>query len=580
MFFDSLLRPWDPEWGGGGNSLNSPKSGENIESSDAENDEKYVVVSKTYEDYFVDYFNLPSELYTIDNSVVTINYSNITKTTSNGEISLSYNGSVFDVITSQDLAGTGSITTPYIVHSTKGFLYLTNNSLSGISLSSKYIELEDDIVLNDETFDKDGNPSGGDGIVYQWKPLASYSNIYLIGNSHKITGIYANNHSVFYGLFGDSSLRNVQDLKIRNFYITSTSTAVSLAYTIINANNCSVGEGTISGEQYVAGFCFGNTSTSMIYCENYANITAKNNFASGFAYRGANFENCSNYGNVKAGGNAGGFISYRWEVNATFVDCANYGDISASNLASGFVPEHLSGMCVFENCSNFGDMYITITNSAKYASGFVASGPNNYFYNCTNKGQIVAGLKCGSFLGQGTCQIVNCKDYQNLSKGEFTPNLSLIGIATSMSYISNCYIEVENYQFYDLGNYGSGALFAREGQVTVKNVDVVLISKNEKNNVYLADASSKNSEFGNICIKTNFEVSSPTILRRNADCKKEGIIISTNSESRYYGSDFSGFYFNFKTGKIGLKALSGKGFYQGKVTEEYLINNGYVKKDA
>lgn len=38
-----------------------------------------------------------------------------------------------------------------------------------------------------------------------------------------------------------------------------------------------------------------------------------------------------------------------------------------------------------------------------------------------------------------------------------------------------------------------------------------------------------------------------------------------------------GFFTNFKTGEIGLKSLSGKGFYQAKVTEEMLRNKGFEK---
>ena len=57
-----------------------------------------------------------------------------------------------------------------------------------------------------------------------------------------------------------------------------------------------------------------------------------------------------------------------------------------------------------------------------------------------------------------------------------------------------------------------------------------------------------------------------------------GIVVNQKDNMIYYGSDFSGFYCDWKTGKLGLKALSGKGFYQGTVTEQTLINKGYTKK--
>ena len=45
-----------------------------------------------------------------------------------------------------------------------------------------------------------------------------------------------------------------------------------------------------------------------------------------------------------------------------------------------------------------------------------------------------------------------------------------------------------------------------------------------------------------------------------------------------YGNDFSEFYVDFKTGKLGLKSFLGKGFYQGQITETWLLSHGYEKK--
>ena len=60
-----------------------------------------------------------------------------------------------------------------------------------------------------------------------------------------------------------------------------------------------------------------------------------------------------------------------------------------------------------------------------------------------------------------------------------------------------------------------------------------------------------------------------------------GIIVNKKNfiTDYYFGSDFSGFNIDFKTGKLGLKAFSGKGFYQGRVTEKYLEDNGFIKKE-
>ncbi|MBQ3158298.1 MAG: hypothetical protein IJB98_01245, partial [Clostridia bacterium] len=46
----------------------------------------------------------------------------------------------------------------------------------------------------------------------------------------------------------------------------------------------------------------------------------------------------------------------------------------------------------------------------------------------------------------------------------------------------------------------------------------------------------------------------------------------------YYGSNFSDFCFDWSTEVIQLRAMSGSGFFQGKVTEEWLTSyKGFTK---
>ena len=48
----------------------------------------------------------------------------------------------------------------------------------------------------------------------------------------------------------------------------------------------------------------------------------------------------------------------------------------------------------------------------------------------------------------------------------------------------------------------------------------------------------------------------------------------------YYGENFNNFYISWRTGKIGLTTMDGRGFFQGTIDEEWLANNNYVKKTA
>ena len=60
--------------------------------------------------------------------------------------------------------------------------------------------------------------------------------------------------------------------------------------------------------------------------------------------------------------------------------------------------------------------------------------------------------------------------------------------------------------------------------------------------------------------------------------KIDGIVVTQDGNNQYYGEDFSGFYYSWKLGKIGLVALDGRGQFQGAIDEEWLLNKGYEKK--
>ena len=56
------------------------------------------------------------------------------------------------------------------------------------------------------------------------------------------------------------------------------------------------------------------------------------------------------------------------------------------------------------------------------------------------------------------------------------------------------------------------------------------------------------------------------------------VAVSTTQLDWFVGSDFSGFFVDYKTGNVGLRSLSGKNFYQGKVTKQWLEQKGFSEK--
>ena len=112
--------------GGGANSLNSPETGEKQDILDDEKDSEVTSYERrTFAQYLTDY-EVPTTLAEIGKTTVT---------------------------------GNGSVESPYQINSTQDFVFFAN-----VGMSNKYFELNCDIVYNDESFDENGTPSGGDGV--------------------------------------------------------------------------------------------------------------------------------------------------------------------------------------------------------------------------------------------------------------------------------------------------------------------------------------------------------------------------------------------------------------------------------
>ena len=125
----------------------------------------------------------------------------------------------------------------------------------------------------------------------------------------------------------------------------------------------------------------------------------------------------------------------------------------------------------------------------------------------------------------------------------------------------------------------------------VKNSNIICEYENihikGRTTVFQGFIANKEGSFKNIILDlstTSYTTRTNYINNNTADFLAENIMIrlynrNNNTEIKhYYGTDFSGFYSNWKSGEIGLKALSGKGFYQSTLTEQMLIEKGYTKK--
>ena len=598
-FLSPNLTP-TPNGGGGANSLNSPKTGESSdikEENDAEPQQCLDnPVFKTYEDFYVDFFNLPSESYSVADGVVTIDYSSITRHASGSKISLKHNGDVFDIVTEQDLVGDGSSENPFVVHSTKGFLYLINRSLSNYVLNSKYMELACNIVLNEETFCDDGGIKNGDGIVYNFRRIYNCTNLIFDGKGFEIRGLYFNDETSYNGgLFyaEGAGVASISNLSLDNFWVYGAGALYMLGKNVKSIENCHIKNGEIRGKNdNVSAFSY--YSESILNCTNYANVSGRYYVSAFSIYLVGNIQNCINYGNITGSFEVSGFVVYV-QGNLTIKNCINYGDI-VGVVGGDTLGTTIAGIvavasvlsegesCQIISCKNYGKIMSPGQSGAiiAYASG------SFLVFDCHNYGEVGLGeYGCGAFIGRIAtdtgCQttkaeIFGCSSISSLG-APFIGVISREKVQTTdnLIIIKNSFLTAS----HALTKNGIVAYVVGSGfELQIENLE--LFFEREHNSCYLVNHIQENAKLfvKNIIAFNNSNKETIAIYNwNNGKIEMHSfVIVNKRTTSYFYGRDFSGFYINYKSGKIYLVALNAKGFYQKKATEEDLIRKGFVKK--
>jgi len=528
--------------GGGGNSLIS----DNSQKEDVLNEENQTwenPIYKTYEEYFT-CFDISKE-----------------------------------TISTNDFTGTGTERDPFIIYSTRGFLYLSNSTLSGVSLTYKFIELECDIILNDEVFDENGKPLNGDGEIFEWKPIkANYININ--GHGHSITGLFIKGDKFSHtALFGSSIGCIFENLVCEDFYLETQTQAFvfTFASDILSAQNVVVRKGTIRGTTIFGGG-FSYSGKNFENC--ISNIKIYGKVLSGFIYscdNGGSFKNCINYCDLKSDlkdGSSVGFVRNASKMN--FSNCTNYGDMTAIDFSSGFVYAVSEGK--IEYCKNYGKI-----SGRTYVSAIMSRLSKSFceMSHCENYGDLYASTNvCGQMVGScdnsSKLSISNCKVFSKSGFGL----VGTVNLGENQVFANDVYAEVSSV--------GYGVLIGNiyvKSDVIFKNIQLEIFNKGEKvslfghdfddiqENIHLQNLEINvyDNDLSNFSFFSNKKTNSTIV-----ECKS--MLVTSEKEKIYYGNDVSGFFVNFRTGEIGIMALEGKGFLYGKVTEEDLINKGYTKK--
>ena len=514
-----------------------------------------MVTYKTYDDYFTD-FGVPTNKDSFAGTTIT---------------------------------GDGSKQNPFTINSTSDFYYITNYYIDG-----KYISINCDIILNDEFFDKEGNPSGGDGVIYNWSPRVLYGwQTSILGNGHTIYGFYCDeNTALMAGIFHNMTLNVVRDLNFENVFVKDEENSFFglIARKIKTLENCKIKSGTIKGKGYIGGFCstiIGQANN----CENYATLYASEARCGGIAScvetANSKVTNCKNFGDIYGYSYVGGIVGYTDQ--SAISNSENYAQIYGENFTAGGVVGGVNSTKL-SSCLNYGQVFAKQGNIGGIV-GFV--GTATMFDNCSNFGFVEKGiyLSVGQIMG---CSISYSTKIDNLiflrnCKAKSSCGKPLVGqVQTNASRIVDLRIENCEMTFENLEEgLTSPILYSSNNATNKVSIDNVVINYVGRNFTSpLINTANGQCKIKNVLYKINCEAVginnfiSKSGEKSNLYC--DGIIVEINggatSKKSYYGSDFSGFYTDWKTGKIGLKALSGKGFYQGNVTEELLKQKGFVRK--
>ena len=557
----------------------------------------------------------------------------------------------------------------YLINNIKDFLWLTNENCNTANMQNAFMQLNADLVFNDEIFDKDGNPTGGDGVVYSWKSVKAGWASSLDGNNFSMKGYYVVDGASSNSVFSDTR-EVVQNIVFENFCIKGEN-GVLISRVNSKVENIIVRKGMID-----AGTYHGIAECSFAYnCINYVDIRANAGGACAITPNVNVAFNCKNYGDITANGKAGMFDSFFSKENCIISNCINYGNIKSTGTGTnpgGVVAVDVGGSKgKITNCKNFGKIEGALI---RFVGGIVGNNYETLIENCINYGAVVSGSSAGGIVGGGmNCIIENCENYGDIDGGgafyggkenNFSTYISILNcknygdlINCKGIFIGSCE-KTNNTTVVNCANYGNviswstswwaGMLIGRT-EANSATLPSTVVFKSNILKCKILDGTNKKSDFfgdikyGQFVFENNIididceqsygytyfiyrsvDLGEEIVLRNNiidfkspklglaichaikGDATFENIIINqqtgelvlnyiptsenfnydgiiivdkNNIEPRklYFGENFTEYYYSWKTGEIGLKALNSNGVFQGDVTEDYLIYKDYTK---
>ncbi len=331
-------------------------------------------------------------------------------------------------------------------------------------------------------------------------------------------------------------------------------------------------------------------------------------------------KNCKNYGRLIKNGPctfSGAILGYLY-TSARIEDCTNYGALTGFTAFVGGDTSNCKETSEIVGCKNYG----RVENACVFIR---AIDSNINFIDCHNYGDVFLNGQRGVCFDilQDNCQIINCSftcaisgsrynsSYfnvfgfvhgadRNLIINNFKADVTFFdtgGYFTFLGYVAGGSAKKQNFEIknskfdYDIKDSRLNNIYIlsnieKYGSLTLENVEI--INKNISNvslqmvsglygrlsvkNLIIREYISKQVAFGKIASSFNegYTLNISGLVRQ--------MFAGDNVYGQFYGSNFAGLYLSWSTGKIGIIALDGRGTFQGRIDEDWLLNKGYTKK--
>ena len=329
--------------------------------------------------------------------------------------------------------GLGTAAYPYQISTAdqlKLFRDIVNGTGGQTPNTAACATLTADIVLNDGTFDEDGNytPGPSGAALTEWSPMGvSNSTAYagtFDGAGHTIQGLYCNSNSHAPGLFGYIAGATIQDVRVTGHFNADRAEHAGciVAYAQNSRITGCVSTASINGHhsfQSSTGGIVGiaDSSTQVSDCINYGTvkgITSKYNATNaggivGWLAGSSNITNCSNFGTVIGladGSNTspiyvGGIVGFAYTKSIS--DCYNAGAVRINEQGNSSATQGAGGIAGFagfndthlvqiSNCYNVGSVTAANANAMLGGivgwSGYDSVAITNCYYLTGTAGQV------------------------------------------------------------------------------------------------------------------------------------------------------------------------------------------------